>query len=325
MSTDADKIAIEKAEAQPVDPPVKQKKKGVFWGCCTWYFCLAAICLIVLVVMLVVAFAIIPALAQKKVNNSYLELNGMEIKAPTADSFTLSIDSTLKGVKGPIKSTIKEFNADFLLDGGKSDKPFINVPIPEAKPRGDTPIIITDHDTTVTDYASFLEFASTLMSSTSLKVAIRGKTKVHVSAFRASVDYNEVVETKGLNGLAGMKIKSYSLKSGPNGQNLEGIVIIKNPSVVSLQAGTIEFDMKYEGATIGKGKLPDLFLKPGDLEYPFNAAANLTALLGILGTPHSDDEPLIMQIRGTKVSYDDKEVPWLTTLLSAHDIDCELA
>lgn len=318
----SEKVHAEQLESGSVQP----EKKRRFCGFCRWYYWLAGVCLFVLVFMLIVAFAIIPAVAQKKVDKSYLKLNSLDILEPRPEGFALGINSTLEGAHS-VKATIDAFTADFYLKEHKPYTPFIQVELPKVSVgKGTTYISVKDRATDVIDGEAFEEFSKALFELEEFSVSVKGKSKIHVAAFKSNIDYKETVTTKGVNGLKGMKINSFSIKSkndGPDGSNLVGKVLIKNPSVVTIQTGNVDFAMLSEGKEIGTGTLPDLKLIPGDHEYDFYAKGELSKVVGLISL-HKEGEPLYIQILGKKVTYKGTEIPWLTKILASKAIDCEL-
>lgn len=320
-------MSTEKVHAEQLESgSVRPEKKKRCCGFCRWYYWVAGVCLFVLVFMLIVAFAIVPALAQKKVDKSYLKLNSLDILKPRPEGFALGINSTLEGAHST-KATIDAFTADFYLKEYEPYTPFIQVDLPKVSVgKGTTYISVSDRPTDVLDSKAFEEFSKVLFDSEEFSVSVKGKAKIHVAAFKSNIDYRETVTTKGVNGLKGMKINSFSIKSkndGPNGSNLVGKVLIKNPSVVTIETGNVDFAMLSDGKEIGTGTLPDLKLIPGDHEYDFYAKGDLRQVVGLVSS-HKEGVPLYIQILGKKVTYEGTEIPWLTKILASKAIDCEL-
>lgn len=112
----------------------------------------------------------------------------------------------------------------------------------------------------------------------------------------------------------------------PGGWNIVGKVTIPNPSVVTIEVGTVKFDMStVEGESMGSGELPNLKLIPGTHQYDFQAKTDLRKLLVVAASAAFKGEKPYLDITGTDVTYNGVHIPWLTSLLSADKIKAEMS
>jgi len=311
---DESKHAVHAEEAQ-----VGKKKRGCCCSWCRWYYWVGGVLLFILVVLLIIFLGVVPAVAQKSVDKTYLELDALNIVAPRPDGFVLSIDSTIKGAKIH-GAKLDGFNADFLLND-KGDT-FMKVDIPKVSTEDEIPVEVKDIDTTVTDNTAFMNFAHTLMESEKLDVKIKGKTKIHIGKLSAKVDYNEVITMKGLNKLKGMAVVGYKLVEDSKDHNLEAEILIPNPTVVTLQLGDVDIEMFSKEKSFGNGTLPNLILTPGNNNYTFRGQVDIRTLLGLV--INSGGKPAYFQVKGKKVSYKGVDIPWLKEPLAANFVDVQL-
>lgn len=311
---DESKHAVHAEEAQ-----VGKKKRGCCCSWCRWYYWVGGVLLFILVILLIIFLGVVPALAQRSVNKTYLELDALNIVAPRADGFVLSINSTIKGAKIH-GAKIDKFNADFMLDD-KEDT-FMKVDIPKVKTEDEIPVEVKDIDTTVTDNAAFMTFAHTLMESEELDVKVKGKTKIHIGKLSAKVDYNEVITMKGLNKLKGMAVVGYTVVENVKDHNLEAVILIPNPTVVTLQLGDVDIDLFTNGKSFGNGTLPNLTLTPGNNNYTFHGQVDIRTMFGLV--VNANGKPAYFQVKGKKVSYKGVDIPWLKEPLASNFVDVKL-
>lgn len=141
-------------------------------------------------------YAVVPVVAQSKVDKSYLTLNSLDILEPRPDGFKLSLNSTLGGAH--TKATIGAFTADFFLKDGKN-VPFIQVDLPPVKVGGKGAIFIAvkDRPTNILSGEAFAEFGHNLFASEEYSVDVKGRAELKVVEFKPKVDYRERVTSKG--------------------------------------------------------------------------------------------------------------------------------
>ncbi|KAL7275578.1 hypothetical protein RUND412_001476 [Rhizina undulata] len=311
--TTGERVDVVDAQSQSKPPRGHCKK----W----WWAWLIGFCLLVLVIMIIIAYAIVPAVGQKDINKTYLELHSLTIVNPSPESFTLSINSTISGVSGVAKHAyLDPMVVLFFIENHDPIQPFMSLPLPRIGGGDNIPVVAINHTTQIENELSFGEFATTLLASAVLRVAIRGRTELHLAAFKAGVDYNEVITMNGFNGLSGMEITNYSLlttaQSGSDNANLAGKVLIPNPSVVTIEMGDVHINFALNGTQLGNGTIPSLLIQPGNHTYDFRATLAPTSLIRLASAITSGD-PVELQVKGNGTTFDGVDIPWLSAPLSA--------
>lgn len=303
----------EHIEAAPV------QRRGRFARHCRqrWWVWLAAFCLFVLVIMIIIVYAILPAVSQKELDKTHLTLHSLEIRDPTATSFSLSINSTISGASGIAShAKLDPMTVNFYLPD--SEDAFMSLPLPGISGGGDIPIIVQDVHTEIADMKQFGGFAGLLLSSKELSFDIKGRTTIHVGKLHTKVNYNEVVELKGFNKLEGMEIQSYSIISNDSDANLGGKVFIPNPTVATIQMGNVHIALSLNGQALGFGVIPNLTISPGDRQYDFRANFTEAAMRSLIGVIVTGNAALNVMGNGTEV--DGVDIPWLTAPLGALNV-----
>ena len=162
-------------------------------------------------------------------------MHSLEIRNPTATDFEVSINSTLTDISSSAKhAKIDEMDVAVFLEGNDPIEPIMTLTVDEIHGNDDAPIIKENIKVPIENEGALDDFALLLMDAETMRMAMRGKTKIHLGAIKANIDYNEVVTMKGLNKLDGMVITDYSLKSTGD-YNVEGKVMIPNPTVVTIE------------------------------------------------------------------------------------------
>ncbi|OAL07604.1 hypothetical protein IQ06DRAFT_12984 [Phaeosphaeriaceae sp. SRC1lsM3a] len=230
-----------------------------FW----WCDCLVLI-IIVLIIVLPIIFVAIPKKAQHEINSSTLEVTSQEVTNPTEQGVHLKLESVIRSGSS-YHPTVDGFNAALSLEG---KDPFIHIDIPEAKSEAETHITV-DQDVKFATLNAFSEYTKTVLGSDKFNVYLNGKTKVHLKGLPAmDVNYNKVVEMKGLNKLSGLNITDIKILIGSaklsDGSNMLAKVFIPNPSVMTLDLGNVTMNLAIDTTAIGYAFLPNLLLKPGN-------------------------------------------------------------
>lgn len=318
MSTSsADKKAdIVGVDAQPA-------KGGKLLRSCKrfWWVWLAGFLLFVLIFMIILVYAIIPAVAQKKIDSTVFHLNSMKILDPTPSSFVVSVNGTITGATGTAKHARLEAMKVklYLEDVHDPIQPIMELPMAEIHGGENVPIIQNDVKISITNQAALEEFSDTLMSNSSIKVGMKGRTKMWLGKINSKINYNEVLTMNGFNHLSGMVITNYSLDIKDTTYNVRGDVLIPNPTVVTLQMGDVSLLISLSGTKIGTGVIPDLLLTPGNHTYPFKALFDQSQLLPMAvatgkGTPLEIGSEGA-SIKGVKIAWLSKPLITLMTLV----------
>ena len=135
-----------------------------------------------------------------------------------------------------------------------------------------------------------------------------------------------------LNQFDGFRISDSALiPAREDGTNLIGNATLPNPSVLTIEIGTIVLDIKSGDLLIGNATLKDLTIKPGDNVHPLTGVLDLTTILTNL------KEVLVSQASAIKngslsldtiarsVTYNDTLVPYYTDVMSQLTLTANVA
>ncbi|KAA8892928.1 hypothetical protein FN846DRAFT_595791 [Sphaerosporella brunnea] len=280
-----------------------------------WWAWLAGFLIFVLIIVMIVIYGIIPPVAQKIINDTELTLHSLKITNSKADSFEVSINGTITGATGPAKhARLDAFSVKVFLEGHDPIQPFMTLPVDEIHGGSEVPVVQNNVEVSITDEAPLDEFASKLMDNDLLRVAMRGRTKMHLGAIHTGINYNEVVTLKALNHLQGMIITSYQLLQNQSDANLAGEVLIPNPSVVTIEMGNVGLTIALDNESYGTGVIPNLTLTPGNNTYGFRAQIEQSKLIP-MALATGNGKPLTIGSNGTVI--DGVKVPWLSKPLES--------
>lgn len=138
-------------------------------------------------------------MAQKKLDNTWLSLNSLSILAPTVSSFAVSLNADIKGASGiALDARLDPFDVDFFLDGTDRDtQTFLTLHLDGFKASRSVPIVQTNVPVNISNESALEGFAKKLLGEETLKVALRGRTTVHLGSIHTGVNYREVFTLKG--------------------------------------------------------------------------------------------------------------------------------
>ncbi|KAK5990846.1 hypothetical protein PT974_09121 [Cladobotryum mycophilum] len=284
---------------------VRSQKRGCigvlkrFW----WAFLLALICVIVLVVCLII-FVGVPNIAQKKVNEAKLEVQGVNMLFTTPDTFKLEINSTIS-TDGKIKANIDPFLGVMYLTDAGDKKPFLNINFP-ATNANKHQIVNISEEVTIPDHDSFNRFNVWFFNNETLKVTIEGKTKVQPSGLdrKYDVTFKKTIEMKGLNAFKGTTVTEGEILIKPvNGANFKAVSHIPNPSYFTLDIGNTTFANSIDGTPIGTLWINELIVRPGINSYPVTANLDQVKVYTIASSSkYCNSENVPVTLAGTAVS-----------------------
>lgn len=109
-----------------------------------------------------------------------------------------------------------------------------------------------------------------------------------------------------------MVIKSYTVIAKDPTRNMAGKVMIPNPSIVTVEMGDVNLQIKVDGEHMGTGEIPGLVLKPGNHLYDFNALIGEDNIATVAMVALSNGE-LSIGSNGTYI--DGERIAWLSSPL----------
>ncbi|KIW04146.1 uncharacterized protein PV09_04954 [Verruconis gallopava] len=290
-----------------------------------WWLLVAVTIVIVLVVVLCVVFVGIPNIAQKAINEASLTLESQVVTFPQPDSIHVMMNTTVTNPSS-YHPQLYSFQAALFLEDTEPDiKPFGYIEIPAAKAESTFSSII-NQQMNITDQEQFARYNQLVLSSETYRVALRGRIPLKEGGLpKTTVNFNHVVESKGLNNLQGFEIQniSISLVAEADGTNMRAQAFIPNPSPITIEMGTVTQNVYVGNNMIAVATLPELVLKPGDNLVNLTSVANQTMVLSLITTQYQDAK-LPVRIVGNNSTANGQDLPYFTAALKAQTLETTL-
>ncbi|CAG8470506.1 8851_t:CDS:2 [Diversispora eburnea] len=234
-------------------------RKKRFWG-----ICLAISVVLAAILLPLFFFVIFPAIAQKTINNSNLELTSVNITSPGNTSFILS--STGKVTNGgPFSSTIKfktpvnMFWEDKVLGTVNFDT--INVK------GGQAQINLQDKEFLITENDNLVQFSKALITQSTIKMSFKGSVTVKAMGIsKGGLTLDKTVILNGVNYFGTPKATEFFVTQPDNNTLALNItVLLNNTSVFSMPMGTVGVAASYNGTLVSNLTVANFDMVPGDI------------------------------------------------------------
>jgi hypothetical protein len=139
-----------------------------------------------------------PNIAQKGIDDSKLELTSEIVTDPRPGVVHINM-TTLATNKNIFHPTLDSFKADLFLENTLPDfKPFGHITIPKLH-AGKESVVTVDQEMEIADQGQFAEYNKLVLNAETYRVAIRGRTDLHLGAFpTVKINFNKVVTSKGM-------------------------------------------------------------------------------------------------------------------------------
>jgi hypothetical protein len=283
-----------------------------------WWVHLIVTALVVMVVTLIVVYVGYPRIAQSDVNDSTLNVTKLVISSPTPNSYILN-ETQVLGTHAAFHPTIFGFSAAVSLAGANVFG-YLDVPQTQAT---DGRVININQAVNLTDVSAFGEFSVAVMTQETVTLNVYGRPVLQQGALpKETITYNKSVTMVGLNNLNGFNVTSFKILSTPlsNGTNMEGTVLIPNPTVMTFDMGNITLDLAVNGTAIGQSFINDLVLVPGNNTFSMTSVVNETIVVEKL--PKNGILPVT--ITGNSSVYNGEVIPYFTEALQANSLVVDL-
>ncbi|KAI1611814.1 hypothetical protein EDD37DRAFT_465490 [Exophiala viscosa] len=287
-----------------------------------WWIHLLILILIVLVVTLPVVFVAYPHIAQSEINKSRLVVTSQSLLNPAPDAFDLQLNSVFLS-NSSLHAQLDAFKADLCLEG--SDVPFAQLSIPALKAANGTEENVSQR-VQIQNKQQFYDYAKTSLLSDEYVVYIKGKGGLKYGKLqKTTVNYNEKIVLKGMNGLKGFNVTDFELltTAQPDGSNANGTVFMPNPSMTTYEMGNLTMDMYTDGVLIGNSTLHNVVLKPGNNTLPFRALTNQTAVVTLLFNKYKCGV-FPVDIVTKRTSYNGQDLPYYDQALQSNNLTINL-
>ncbi|KAE8380168.1 hypothetical protein BDV26DRAFT_257817 [Aspergillus bertholletiae] len=310
----ANTISLEKKEKTRAERARRHWAR--FWCCYIfWSF-------IFLIVFLPIFFTIIiPAIAQRVVDNSSLVVTETSVMQPRPDSIMLSLKSTLKLPIGvPVR--IEPMAISLLNRKEKGNGTWAKVYLDGKTIKGPTTLGV-ENQLTPLNVEQWKEYVHSVVFEKNAPLSLYGKTTAYLGQLKNHVTMDKDVEQNTLDSFSGFSIADPQLLLPPreDGTNLIANATLPNPSVMTLEIGKTILELKSGDLVIGNATIDNLVLKPGNHSTPVHGIMDLKVIIKNLVTVLQSQASslkngyLTLDTVGKSVVYDGVEVPYYTEVM----------
>ncbi|TPX68063.1 hypothetical protein SpCBS45565_g03357 [Spizellomyces sp. 'palustris'] len=290
------------------------------------YICLFVTSVSLAIFLPILFLVIVPKIAQANINGSKLTLSSAAIAKATTSSFALSSQGFVEDA-GSIDATISFVNGTVDVTWTGSGTNGTDVPLarifgmPDLVVKGAKgDLAIKDANVEIVDTAAMTKFARFMMLGADFEWRLSGNAQA--KAFGMTIKgltMDKTVKMKALNGLRNISITSFDLpRNDPaGGIQIVTITLMDNPSPMTIELGTIEFSVAFEGATVGTLSAQNVTLVPGANSLPLSGRlltgttpAALKALSQMF-TSYIAGQPANITVTGTNVVPPSGAADWL--------------
>ncbi|KAI9171562.1 hypothetical protein HJFPF1_01048 [Paramyrothecium foliicola] len=304
--------------------PVKPKKRQTCMRHCKrfwWIYLIVFICVVVLVVCLII-FVAVPKIAQHKIDEAHLEIQGVNVLQTRSDAYLMEINSTIT-TDGKIKANIDPFEGVMYLEDLEGHTPFVSINFPATN--GDKhQTVNVSQEVQITDMAAFTTFNTWFTNNETLRVTVEGKTHVKPSGLsrKYPVDFKKTLEINGLNLFAGTRVieQESNILSEPDerDRNFHGITEIPNHSVFTLDIGNVSFTNFIDDERVGTLWIENLVLHPGINRLDITANMSQARIISkVRLAEYCDDGIVPFKLLGDDVVNNGQDLSYFATALAS--------
>ncbi|KAL2136177.1 hypothetical protein VTI74DRAFT_5230 [Chaetomium olivicolor] len=319
---------VDKTVVTQTEDVSKPRRRGCLGHCARfWWAYLALIVVIVVVVVPVVLLVGVPKIAQQKLDDAELILDGIVVTNTQTKSMVMDIDTTIK-TDGSVHATIEGFPGVMYLEDYEPHTPFANIDFPETTSDALQVVNVTQN-LVINDEEALTRFNTWLIANESLRVTVEGNTNVHVKGISRSygVTFKKTITMPGLKMLDGTVVNQTRAATNKDARNNNfwGTTYIPNRSLVAFELGNVTFYNYLFDKEIGTVYIDNLTLRPGEAnEFQMRATIeDLGAVLAALGQkPYCEGKDkgiLPLMIRGKEVVNNGQSLPYFANALAAHN------
>jgi len=326
IMSDVDKVAV----AQSENVSDKPRRRGCLGHCLKfWWAYLIAIVVIVVVVVPVVLLVGVPKIAQQKLDDAELIIDGLVVTNTQTQNLTMAINSTIK-TDGSTHADIDGFQGVMYLEDYEPHTPFAAINFPATTADALQTVNVTQ-SLPITDVEALTRFNTWLLTNDTLRVTVLGDTHVRVKGISRSypVTFKKTLTIPGLRGLDGTTVEPtwISLKQDENGNNFKATTSIPNHSFVTFELGNVTFHNYLEGKEAGTVFIDNLTLRPGTNVAAMRATIPNEAVIAALGEkPYCENGGVIpVVIRGKTVVNNGQSLPYFADALGAYNQTVNIA
>ncbi|CAF1327962.1 unnamed protein product [Rotaria sordida] len=214
--------------------------------------CIATILLAILIGIIIVFYAIVPAIVRSTIEKAELSFRSVNIEDIENDRFRLRAQLELSRT-GSIPATIRPpliINVD-NVGTVRNDQPIVIDGDPDR-----STLVPIDSPFIISDLQAFHKFSRSLIFEEHVIWYLTSKASVQpisgAMPVYSNIPFNKQVKLNALNSLQNVSIRSVSLLRSDKTRIVADIIIeIPNPSIFSIELGKLKFSLRYNDLSIG--------------------------------------------------------------------------
>ncbi|KAJ5552740.1 hypothetical protein N7494_002118 [Penicillium frequentans] len=259
--------------------PTRTEKFRRHWKRFWLFYCIGNV--IFLAIFLPIFFlVVIPAIAQLVLNKSDLVLVNATVNQPKPDSVIMTLETKVD-LKLAIPARIENLTLALFERAYGANDAYASITIPGQTIKGNHSMGVTDQYTPLQNMTAWEDFVHQVVFEKEASLAIAGQTNAYLGVLKSHVNLNKNIVTPTLNQFNGFGISDATLvlPAESDGTNLIGNATLPNPSVITLEIGTIILDVKAGDLVIGNATLEDVTLRPGDNIFPLRGVLDIKTVI----------------------------------------------
>ncbi|KAI1213987.1 uncharacterized protein F4807DRAFT_207939 [Annulohypoxylon truncatum] len=290
-----------------------------------WLYVLIILVIAVVVVVPCVILVVVPRMAQNKLDEARLTIDGISVTKVQTNSLNMAINSTIT-TDGSTHATIDGFEGTMYLADANPPLAFAKINFPETTSDAHQTVDISQ-EIPISDQNAFTTFNEQLIQRESVNVLVKGDTHVHVRGIsRAySVTFSKTVSLKGLDDFKDLSVTNPHV-SLAQADNFNATAHIPNPSSLTLDVGNTTFHTYLNGSEIGTSYILNMVLHPGTNDFFIWADINNTAVLNALTKRPTCERngTLTFELSGKNVTNLGQPIPYFANSLAASNMSVDI-
>ncbi|GLA64982.1 hypothetical protein AtubIFM54640_006716 [Aspergillus tubingensis] len=313
---------VETAHSISLEPVKRTRSQTLRRHWARFWCCYAFWGIIFLAIFLPIFFClIIPAIAQRVLDNGTLVLVHADVLQPRPNSIQLSINSALDlPISFPVRMnnlTLSLFNR-FLPENNTWAKLYMD----GATISGNTTLTVDDQFTPL-DVYQWTQYVRSVVFEPHAPLSVKAPVTAYIGKLKSKITLNKDIKQNTLNSFAGFSISDPKLllPAESDGTNLIANATLPNPSVMTLEIGNTTLNLLSGNLTLGNCTLNNLVLRPGNHSTPVRGILDLGKLIENIGPILSEQSDSIKEgylsltTVGANVEYDGVQVPYYTEVM----------
>ncbi|GKZ83012.1 hypothetical protein AnigIFM56816_007839 [Aspergillus niger] len=313
---------VETANSISLEPVKRTRSQTLRRHWARFWCCYAFWGIIFLAIFLPIFFCvIIPAIAQRVLDNGTLVLVHADVLQPRPNSIMLSINSALNlPISFPVRMdnlTLSLFNR-FLPENNTWAKLYMD----GATISGNTTLSVDDQFTPL-DVYQWTQYVRSVVFEAHAPLSVKAPVTAYIGKLKSHITLNKDIKQNTLNSFAGFSISDPKLllPAESDGTNLVANATLPNPSVMTLEIGNTTLNLLSGNLTLGNCTLNNLMLRPGNHSTPVRGILDLGTLIENIGPILSEQSDSIKEgylsltAVGANVEYEGVQVPYYTEVM----------